>query len=259
MNRIDELFKRKQQRILSVYFSAGFPKLNDTVKIIKELEKNRVDMIEIGMPFSDPMADGPVIQHSNQIALDNGMNLELLFDQLKDIRDQSSIPLILMGYTNPVMQFGIENFCKKCHETGIDGIILPDLPVDEFNETYKPIFKQYGLHKIFLVSPHTSQERLKKLTDASTGFVYFVSSSSTTGAKNNISGEQETYFKKIKELDIGGKPKMIGFGISNNETFEKACAYAHGAIIGSAFIKALSGDGSIEDNIKNFAKMILKG
>jgi len=254
MNRIDELFLEKKSNILSVYFTAGHPGLKDTVTIIKELEKNGVDMIEIGMPFSDPMADGIVIQQSSQVALKNGMSLKLLFKQLADIRNEVKIPLLLMGYLNPVLQYGIKEFCKKSSETGIDGIILPDLPVYEYLEEYKENFISNNLHNIFLVSPETSEKRLRLLDAESSGFIYMVSSSSTTGAKQNIQNSQLEYFNRIKNMNLKN-PTVIGFGISNHETFSKACEYANGAIIGSAFVKALENDElSLEDRISGFIK-----
>lgn len=256
MNRIDKLFSKKKNNILSIYFTAGYPKLDDTVSIIKALEKNGTDLVEIGIPFSDPLADGPVIQKSSQVALENGMSLKKLFDQLHDIRQHIKIPLIMMGYLNPVLQYGIENFCESCQKTGIDGIILPDLPVKEYMESYRPIFNQYGLHNIFLITPQTNDDRIRMIDEMDGGFVYMVSSSSTTGAKKQIINTQETYFKKIDALSLK-KPKLIGFGISNHETFTKACKYANGAIIGSAFIKDLTTKNNLEKNIEGFIKRIV--
>lgn len=256
MNRIDNLFKQKKNNILSIYFTAGYPQLNDTVTVIKELEKAGADMLEIGMPFSDPLADGPVIQNSSCQALKNGMSLKLLFSQLKDIRREVNIPLILMGYLNPVMQFGVESFCKKCSETGIDGIILPDLPLQEYQESYQKFFEQNNLHNIFLITPETSEERVKQIDGAGGGFIYMVSSSSTTGAKKAIENTQVAYFERIQKLNLRN-PRMIGFGISSHDTFSRACNYANGAIIGSAFINALSADGKLEENINQFIKGIL--
>ncbi|NJK87774.1 MAG: tryptophan synthase subunit alpha [Bacteroidales bacterium] len=245
MNRINKLFQQKQSGVLSVYFTAGYPQLNDTCAIIKTLAINGADMIEIGMPFSDPMADGPVIQKSNDIALKNGMGLRRLFEQLKYIRKETEVPLIMMGYLNPVMYFGIEKFCEKCSETGIDGIILPDLPYEVFVEEYKSTFDRFNLHKIFLISPQTSEERIRRIDDISNGFIYMVSSSSTTGMKEKFAREQETYFERIQNMNLKN-PRMIGFGISNHETFQDACRFANGAIIGSAFIKALGNSGTLE-------------
>lgn len=255
MNRIDELFKKKKKDILSVYFSAGYPGINDTRQIIKILTKSGVDLIEIGMPFSDPMADGPVIQKSNDAALKNGMSLRMLFEQLKDIRSEVDIPLLMMGYINPVMQYGIDRFCEKCHVLGLDGVILPDLPLDVYLEEYKPTFEKYNLHMIFLVSPQTSNERIFKIDEESKGFIYMVSSSSTTGMKNSISKEQETYFNRLNNINLKN-PRLIGFGISNHQTYQKACQYADGVIVGSAFIKALAEEGELEAKIQRFVKMI---
>jgi len=255
MNRINELFEKKQNNILSIFFTAGYPGLNDTAKIIKSLQNSEVDMIEIGMPFSDPLADGPVIQQSSQVALKNGMSLKLLLNQLKDIRKEVNIPLILMGYLNPVYQFGIERFCEKATETGVDGLILPDLPMQEYVEDYKTIFEKYKLHNIFLITPQTTEERIRKIDAESKGFIYMVASSSTTGAKSAILTEQEDYFKRIAKMNLTS-PKIIGFGISTNETFQKACKYANGAIIGSAFIKLLEKSENPENDIIDFANGI---
>ena len=251
MNRIDILFNSKYKNILSVYFTAGFPELNDTVTILNQLQHSSTDMIEIGIPFSDPLADGPIIQHSNKVALKNGMTLKLLFEQLKNIRKTISIPLVLMSYLNPVLQFGIEAFCKKASETGIDGIIIPDLPMQEYIEQYKLTFEKYSLHNIFLITPQTSDSRVKLIDENSRGFIYIVSSASITGAKSEISDSQKTYFEKIKKMKLNN-PTLIGFGISDNKTFTKACEYAKGAIIGSAFIKAMESESELNKNINNF-------
>jgi len=242
---------------LSVYFTAGYPDPEETVPTIEGLEKNGVDLIEIGMPFSDPVADGPVIQHSSHIALKNGMSVKKLFEQLKDIRKKTTIPLILMGYLNPVLRFGVENFCKKCAEVGIDGLILPDLPLDVYQEEFKILFGQYGLHNILLITPQTSEKRLREIDEASSGFIYMVSSSSTTGMKNKVSDFHQDYFERIKNMHLKN-PRLIGFGISNRETYENACKYAQGAIIGSAFVKALDEEITLEEKISNFVKTILK-
>ncbi len=255
MNRINTLFEQKKSDILSVYFTAGYPGLNDTREIITLLAKNGADMIEVGMPFSDPMADGPVIQQSNDKALKNGMSIRLLFEQLAGIRSETGIPLIMMGYINPVLQYGIENFCKKCNELGIDGIILPDLPYEIYLDEYKTVFEKNNLHNIFLISPQTTESRIRKIDEASSGFIYMVSSSSTTGMKENIAAEQEKYFKRLQNMSLRN-PRLIGFGISNNATFRRACTYAHGAIIGSAFINALSGEGTLEKKIGDFVRMV---
>jgi len=255
MNRINTLFKEKKNNILSVYFTAGYPELNDTCKIIKTLEKEGVDLIEIGIPFSDPLADGPVIQQSGGKALDNGMTLRLLFEQLEEIRRSVNIPLILMGYLNPVLQYGIENFCKKASEIGVDGLILPNLPLADYQENHREIFEKYDLKNIFLVTPQTSNERIKLIDSISSGFIYLVSSASVTGSKSNVSAAQIEYFKRIEEMQLKNS-KLIGFGISDKKTFKSACSHAEGAIIGSAFIKAISEKGDLETQIKNFVTQI---
>ena len=250
-NRITALFKRKDENILSIYFTAGYPELNDTLEIIIQLEKSGADLVEIGMPFSDPVADGRVIQQSSETALKNGMTVHLLFDQLKEIRKKVSIPLILMGYLNPVLQYGIEDFCKKCKEIGIDGTIIPDLPLEIYETEYKEIFEQNSLSNIFLVTPQTSDERIRKIDVLSTGFIYLVSSSSTTGVKGAVNEEQLSYFERIRAMNLGSR-RLIGFGIYDKSSFEKASGYANGAIIGSAFVKALEGEGKIETKVNDF-------
>lgn len=252
-NRITALFKRKDKNILSIYFTAGFPELNDTQTIISQLAKSGADLIEIGMPFSDPVADGPVIQQSSEIALTNGMTINLLFGQLKEIRKSISIPLILMGYLNPVMQYGIESFCKKCKEIGIDGTIIPDLPLEIYETEYKEIFEQNSLSNIFLITPQTTDERIRKIDAVSTGFIYMVSSSSTTGVKEAVNEEQIAYFERIRNMNLCSK-RLIGFGISDKASFVKASGYANGAIIGSAFVKALTGEKDIEKKVNEFVR-----
>jgi tryptophan synthase alpha chain len=254
-NRINKLFQNKKERVLSVYFTAGYPELNDTTTIIQELVKNGVDLIEIGMPFSDPVADGPVIQHSSLIALQNGMSIRKLFEQLTDIRKTIDIPLILMGYINPVLQYGVEAFCKKCNEIGIDGLIIPDLPMDVYQDEVKTVFEANNLHNIFLITPQTSDERLKLIDEVSSGFIYMVSSNSTTGAKSSVSDFQRAYFQRVKNSGLNN-PRLIGFGISNAETFNNACQYASGAIIGSAFVKAMEGSESLEQKVSTFINSI---
>ena len=233
---------KENKKLLSIYFSAGFPKLDDTVEIIKELEKNNVDFIEIGLPFSDPLADGPTIQDSSSKALKNGMNTNYLFNQLANIRNSVKIPLIIMGYFNPILQYGVEKFCKKCEEVGIDGCIIPDLPVQIFHENYKKIFDKYGLINIFLITPQTSQNRIKYIDEVSDGFIYLVSSSSTTGGINGFGNEQLNYFKRISRMNLKN-PLITGFGISDKKSFNEATAYSNGGIIGSAFIKHLKTKG----------------
>ena len=254
MNRINQKLK-ENKKLLSIYFTAGYPNLNDTVTIIQDLEKSGVDMIEIGLPFSDPLADGPTIQASSTQALKNGMTTEALFSQLKDIRKSINIPLIIMGYFNPMLQYGVEAFCKKCAEIGIDGLIIPDLPVDVYNEQYKATFEKYGLINVFLITPQTSVERINFIDSISNGFIYMVSSASVTGSNSGFGDEQTKYFKRIAEMNLKN-PQIIGFGISNNETFTQATSRAKGAIIGSAFIKHLTNNGV--NTITNFVSSILK-
>ncbi|WP_422350519.1 tryptophan synthase subunit alpha [Flagellimonas sp.] len=241
MNRIKNRLQ-EDKKLLSIYFTAGYPNINDTVQIIQDLEENGVDMIEIGLPFSDPLADGPTIQASSTQALNNGMTTDLLFDQLQDIRKTVSIPLIIMGYFNPVFQYGVEAFCKRCQEIGIDGLILPDLPLDVYQEEYEAIFKKYGLINVYLITPQTSEERIRQIDDASDGFIYMVSSASTTGTKDGFGNEQQAYFDRIASMELQN-PQIVGFGISNQETFKQATQHAKGAIIGSAFIKHLAKNG----------------
>ena len=243
-NRINEKMK-EDKKLLSIYFTAGYPALNDTVQIIKDLEKNGVDMIEIGLPFSDPLADGPTIQESSTAALRNGMTSEKLFEQLKDIRKTVSIPLIIMGYFNPVLQYGVEEFCKKCNEIGIDGLILPDLPLDVYQNKYEGIFKKYGLLNVFLITPQTSDDRIQQIDNASDGFIYMVSSASVTGSKSGFGDVQTDYFERIAKMNLKN-PQIVGFGIKDAETFQQATKTAKGAkgaIIGSAFIKYLAKNG----------------
>jgi tryptophan synthase alpha chain len=238
LNRINKKLK-ENKKLLSIYFTAGYPNLEDTVTIIQNLEKCGVDMIEIGLPFSDPLADGPTIQASSEKALKNGMTTRLLFEQLKDIRKAVKIPLIIMGYFNPILQYGVEAFCKQCSEIGIDGFIIPDLPVDVYNDNYKAIFEKYGLINVFLITPQTSNERIKFIDTISNGFIYMVSSASVTGSQSGFGEEQTNYFKRIANMNLK-TPQIVGFGISNNETFKQATKDTKGAIIGSAFIKHLT-------------------
>ena len=251
-NRITSKLK-EVKKLLSIYFTAGYPSLNNTVKIIEDLENNGVDMIEIGLPFSDPLADGPTIQESSTAALKNGMTTEILFSQLKDIRKTVSIPLIIMGYFNPMLQYGVEAFCKKCQEIGIDGLILPDLPLDVYQEEYEEIFKKHGLLNIFLITPQTSDDRIHQIDDASNGFIYMVSSASVTGSKSGFGQEQESYFERINKMNLKN-PQIVGFGIKDEETFKQATKTAKGAIIGSAFIKHLTANGV--DSISEFVNTI---
>lgn len=256
MNKIDRLFKEKNNHILSIYFTAGFPQLQDTVPVLQELEANGVDMIEVGMPFSDPLADGPTIQQTSEVALKNGMTIRLLFEQLSKANlKQSKAAILLMGYLNPVLQYGIERFCKDAAELGVDGVILPDLPMQEYLDEYRTVFEKYGLKNVFLVTPQTSEARVRFIDEHSNGFIYMVSSSSTTGVKEGIQISQETYFKRIKSMNLKN-PTLIGFGISDAQTFEKACEYANGAIIGSAFVKALGEHKNVKEAVTGFVKKI---
>ncbi len=241
MNRIQQKLQ-EDKKLLSIYFSAGYPNLNDTVTIIQDLEKSGVDMIEIGLPFSDPLADGPTIQESSTQALHNGMTTKLLFEQLATIRQTVKIPLIIMGYFNPMLQYGVEEFCQKCAEIGIDGLIIPDLPVDIYAENYKAIFEKYGLLNVFLITPQTSEERIRFIDGVSNGFIYMVSSASVTGSQSGFGNTQEAYFKRIADMNLKN-PQIVGFGINNRDTFTQATQYAKGAIIGSAFIKNLTKNG----------------
>lgn len=252
MNRIIEKLQG-DGKILSIYFTAGYPELQDTVPILEQLQAHGVDMVEIGLPFSDPLADGPTIQESSTQALRNGMHTELLFTQLKNIRKTIRIPLILMGYFNPVLQYGVEAFCRKCQEVGIDGLILPDLPLREYQQAYEGIFKKYGLINIFLITPQTSPGRIRVLDEASEGFIYMVSTASTTGAREGFGPEQQAYFERIAGMRLK-HPQIVGFGISNAETFKQATARAKGAIIGSALIKHLSANGA--SDVGAFVKRI---
>jgi tryptophan synthase alpha chain len=259
-NRISILFEQKQHNILSVYCTAGFPNLHDTVPILEALQKSGVDMIEIGMPFSDPIADGPTIQESSTDALRNGMTIEVLFEQLRDIRHKITLPLVLMGYVNPVMQCGIEHFCQKCANIGIDGVILPDLPVEVFEQEWKPLFDKYHLCNILLITPQTSKERIERIDAASSGFLYAVSSAGTTGGTLTMDDSRTAYFQRLREYKEEGSirnPIVIGFGIHDRASFDAACSYANGAIIGSAFIKALSASKQpLEQTIPDFISTV---
>jgi tryptophan synthase alpha chain len=241
INRIDKKFQ-EDKKLLSIYFSAGHPSLEDTVPILKKLQAAKVDMVEIGLPFSDPLADGPTIQESSTQALSNGMTTDKLFSQLENIREYINIPLVLMGYFNPMMQFGIEKFCKCCESIGIDGLIIPDLPVDVYHEKYKVLFDKHGLYNMFLITPQTPENRIRYIDKVSNGFIYMVSSASVTGAKNTFGDSQKDYFKRISEMRLSS-PTVVGFGISNASTYSTAIEHSNGAIIGSAFIKFLEDKG----------------
>ena len=252
MNRINKVFNKKKN-LLSIYFTAGFPEKDDTLKIIKELDKCKVDMIEIGLPFSDPLADGPTIQKSSEKALSNGMTTDLLFKQLKDLRKITNIPIVIMGYFNPILQYGVEKFCSNCKNVGVDGLIIPDLPVDIFKKNYKNIFENYKLNMMFLITPQTPNERIHLIDELSKGFIYMVSSYSVTGAKDSFDQYQIEYFKRIKKMKLSN-PLLIGFGISNSNTFKSACQNSDGAIIGSAYIKHIDNHGV--SKTKDFIKLI---
>ncbi|HTE09477.1 MAG TPA: tryptophan synthase subunit alpha [Chitinophagaceae bacterium] len=255
MNRLNELFQRKQNNILNVYCTAGYPQLDSTLTVMKALQDSGADIIELGMPYSDPLADGPVIQHSSSIALTNGMTIEKLFGQLYDFRKQIYVPVILMGYMNPVLQYGFEKFCQHAAALPIDGLILPDLPEHEFETEYGPVMQRYGLDFVFLVTPETSEERIKKLDQLSTGFLYAVSSSSTTGSDKNMT-DVSAYLQRLKSYALKN-PVLVGFGIKDKQTFETACQHANGAIIGTAFIKALEHAADVSETTAAFIKNII--
>lgn len=245
MNRIVALFAAKKKDILSIYFTAGFPELEDTRTILATLQNAGTDLVEIGMPYSDPVADGETIQASNQRALDNGMTVATLFEQLRNFREEGiTLPVILMGYFNPVYQYGVEAFCEKCSELGVDGLILPDLPLDEYLSGYRGIFEKYGLLNIFLITPQTSDERIRQIDAASSGFIYMVSSASVTGATSGVNTDMEAYFERVNNLGLKN-PRLVGFGIKDRESFEKSARHASGAIIGSQFVRVL--EASAED------------
>lgn len=254
MNRIDKLFNEKKHGILSVYFTAGYPEYDATAGTIAELASQGVDMVEIGIPFSDPMADGPVIQQSSTVALNNGMTLKKLFGQLEGIRQRVGIPLVMMGYLNPIMQYGIEEFCRSCKETGIDGMIIPDLPFADYIRDFKPVISKYGLHCIMLITPETSDERIKLIDRNTDGFIYMVSTASTTGAKESFDAGTTAYFSRVNAMGLRN-PRMIGFGISNKATFDTACEYAAGGIIGSAFVRQIGESADVKDAVR---KLIAK-
>ncbi|HTL06686.1 MAG TPA: tryptophan synthase subunit alpha [Chitinophagaceae bacterium] len=255
MNRIDALFEQKKANVLNVYCTAGYPHINDTLEVMKALQANGADMIELGMPYSDPLADGPVIQQSSSIALANGMTIEKLFAQLQGFRQQVYLPVILMGYMNPVLQYGFEKFCQHAAALPIDGLILPDLPEHEFETMYGPIMQRYGLNFIFLVTPETTEERIKKLDQLSTGFLYAVSSSSTTGSDKNMT-DVNAYLRRLKGYQLKN-PVLVGFGIKDKESFNAACQHANGAIIGSAYIKALENTSDINATTAKFINAII--
>lgn len=254
-NRLSQLFREKKSNLLNVYFTAGFPALGDTTSILEELELAGADLVEIGMPFSDPLADGPTIQASNQVALENGMSVKVLVQQLEKVRDKVSFPIILMGYLNPVMQYGFEKFCEDVARVGVDGLIIPDLPFAEYEEEYKPVLEKYNLSLIFLITPQTSETRIRQIDSLTDSFIYMVSSASTTGSQVQASHAQQAYFSRVKNLGLKN-PLLIGFGISDKKSFTLACQTVQGAIIGSAFIKALQEPGEIKDKVRSFVQGI---
>lgn len=256
-NRITKLFEQKSQNILTLYFTAGYPALSDTHRILEAIEIAGADIVEIGMPFSDSVVDGSTIQNSNQKALDNGMSIQVLFEQIANFREKVQIPALLMGYLNPVIQFGMEKFCKQAAEVGIDGFILPDLPLHEYLQDYKSLFDTYNLSNIFLITPETSEERIRAIDKNSQGFIYVVSKSSTTGKTEELSENQLAYFQRIKSMNLDN-PLQIGIGISDKESFQQACQHAPGAIIGSAFIRALEAGTNLENSVNQFIKGIIE-
>lgn len=254
MNRINKLFAEKKENILSIYYTAGYPEIGATLKIAQALEKAGADFLEIGFPYSDPVADGPTIQHSSQVSIENGMTLKVLFQQLKDLRPQVSIPVLLMGYVNPMLQYGVANFCRDAAEAGIDGIIVPDLPLYEYEEMYKDEFRKNGLSNIFLVTPQTSEERIRKIDDLSTGFIYLLSSAATTGKDLDQSDKITQYYERVKAMDLKN-PLVIGFGISDKQSFDRANKYVDGAIVGTAFVKTI---GNTKDYLSHIPEFIGK-
>lgn len=257
MNRIDYLFQTKKERILSIYVTAGFPNLEDTLPVMEAIQASGADIIEIGLPYSDPIADGPTIQESNTIALENGMSIRKLFSQLLGFRAKIHLPVVLMGYLNPIIQYGVEEFCKKCKEVGVDGLILPDLPLQQYVEEYQEIFEKYGLFNTFLISPQTSEKRIREIDQYSSGFIYMVSSHAITGDKSAISPEQLAYFERVEAMNLS-HPRLIGFGISDAASFQMASRYSQGAIIGSAFIKQIKDSTDLNQDINTYIQGIIR-
>lgn len=254
MSRLKQLFTEKTN-ICSVYYTAGYPNVEDTLPVLEALQNGGADLVEIGMPFSDPLADGPTIQASSERALDNGMSIQLLFEQLKNMRQSITMPIVLMGYFNPVFKYGVEAFITQCKLVGVDGVIIPDLPFDEYREKYQALFEAAEVANIFLITPQTSDERIQLIDANSKGFIYVVSSASVTGVKKDLQQNQIDYFNRVNNLELK-TPRLIGFGISNRSTFETACQHASGAIIGSAFVKLLSESGADANKIKTFIESI---
>lgn len=254
-NRISALFEQRNERLLNVYFTAGFPHLDDTRTVLRGLQDAGVDLVEIGMPYSDPVADGETIQQSNGVALENGMSIKTLFAQLAGCREEITVPILLMGYINPVLQYGVENFCRMCRQVGVDGVILPDLPLDLFLAEYAPIFREYGILNVHLITPQTTDERIRFIDQESDGFIYMVSSASITGSVKGISDGMRAYFERIQAMNLRN-PRLIGFGISDQETFDTASQYANGAIVGSAFIRHLQDHGTSVESIRSFVQTI---
>jgi tryptophan synthase alpha chain len=257
-NKLTQLFKSRPENLLNIFFTAGYPQLQDTNTILETLSQTSADLVEIGIPFSDPLADGPTIQESSKIALENGMSIKVLFSQLKKFKEDhlnSTLPLLLMGYFNPVMQYGMERFCKECHEVGVDGLIIPDLPMDIYLKLYKPTFEKYNISNVFLVTPNTSEKRIKEIDQESTAFIYAVSSSSTTGSKNDFSSASN-YLQYLKDLNLK-TPVLTGFNIKTQTDFNQACQFVNGAIIGSEFIRQISTtELGLENSIKKYVKSI---
>ena len=256
MNKLQQKFNDKKEGLLTIYFTAGYPNLNDTATIIKELEASGADIIEVGMPFSDPVADGPTIQLSDLTALHNGMSIKLLLEQLKAIKDEVNIPILLMGYINPIWKYGVEKFMASCEESGVSGLILPDIPLNEYLKDYQPLYAKHNLSNVFLITPQTSNERIKAYDNACNGFIYMVSSASTTGANKAVDQDKQIeYFKRVKSLNLKN-PIQIGFNIKDKTSFEYATQYANGGIIGSAFIKKLADEGDLKTKVREFVKGI---
>ncbi len=255
MNKLLKTFQDKSKKVLSIYFSAGYPELEDTHRIMIALQEGGADLIEVGIPFSDPVADGPTIQGSNKIALDNGITLKKILVQINEIKEKIRIPVILMGYLNPIYQYGIKKFCEDCQKAGVSGLIIPDLPVNEYQNEYKLVFEKHQLANIFLITPQTSEERIREIDGISNSFIYMVSSASTTGAKKGVTQDQIDYFIRVQNMELKS-PLLIGFGISDHQSFTQATTYANGAIIGSAFINVLKNSNNLEEDIVAYVRSV---